>query len=315
MAEIVHGGQAEAHPEEHRHPPFLAHHFDNPAQQFDAGKLGMWIFLATEVLFFGGLFCFYSIYRRNHPEIFLEGHRELSVFWGAVNTIILLCSSFTMALGVYCAQKSNRPGLIVCLALTLAGAAGFMVVKAIEYAGKYQHGVLWGKYYNPHKKDHAAASPATASRAGAGHEAQSPPAGGTNHAAGSPPAGPPAPPTAGPPSAESAAPFPEKTTLAAAGAAPSGIRPEPADGHGSEHGGLTERAKNLHIFFSIYFCLTGLHGLHVLGGMVVLTILLIGAVRGLYNSEYYTPVDLGGLYWHLVDLIWIYLFPLLYLIH
>lgn len=315
MAEIVHGGRIEAHPHEQGHPPFLAHHFDNPAQQFDAGKLGMWIFLATEVLFFGGLFCFYAIYRRNHPEIFLEGHRHLSVFWGAVNTVILLCSSFTMALGVYCAQKSHRRGLIVCLALTLAGALGFMAVKAVEYTQKYQHGLLWGRYYNPHEEHHGAAPTVAVSGAGAGQPAQPPAPGGTNHSAAEPPAGAAAPDAAGAPTAASATPFPEKTTLAAAGRAPSGVRLEAAEGHGSAHGGAAERAKNLHIFFSIYFCLTGLHGLHVLGGIVVITGLLIGAVRGLYNSDYYTPVDLGGLYWHLVDLIWIYLFPLLYLIH
>jgi len=309
MAEIVHGGTSASHAQERGHPRFLAHHFDHPAQQFDAGKLGMWIFLATEVLFFGGLFCFYAIYRRNHPEIFLEGHQHLSVFWGAVNTVILLCSSFTMALGVYCAQKSNRGGLIVCLALTLAGAVAFMVVKAVEYTHKYQHGLLWGRYYNPHH-EHTAAPEASTGTHGPAPAAHSP-ASGTNHAAGSPTADSAAPPADG----VQRAGLPERSTLPGAGTPPSGVRIETPGGHGPAHTGAAERAKNLHNFFSIYFCLTGLHGLHVLGGMVMLTILLIGAVRGLYDSEYYTPVDLGGLYWHLVDLIWIYLFPLLYLIH
>lgn len=303
MAEIVHGGRIEAHPHERGRPPFLAHHFDHPVQQFDAGKLGMWLFLVTEVLFFSGLFCFYAVYRRHHPEIFLEGHHHLSVFWGAFNTVILLCSSFTMALGVYCAQKSNQRGLIICLALTLAGGAAFMAVKVVEYTEKYQHGLLWGKYYRPH--DEHAAAPAAVSQDRPSALA------GANLGANPPTAGAAAPPAAGKPPAG----LPEKTTLPGAGAAPGGVRIAPAGEHGLAHLSPAERAKNLHIFFSIYFCLTGLHGLHVLGGMVVLTILLIGAVRGLYNSAYYTPVDLGGLYWHLVDLIWIYLFPLLYLIH
>ncbi len=315
---------------EHHHPPFLQHHFDTPVQQFEAGKLGMWIFLATEVLFFAGLFCAYAIYRRNHPEIFLEAHKSLSIFWGAINTVVLITSSFTMALGVYFAQKSNRSGLVVCLALTLLGACGFMVIKGIEYSEKWQHGKLWGHLYNPHEEhpDEPAAAPATA---GSGHAAGDQPAaspgsggqpadahaadahsdgtqaGGAHSTA---PAGATAPATAATP----AVPGLEPTTIPPPGGGPSGLAAAADDGHGG-HGSAAEKAKNLHLFFGIYFCMTGLHGLHVLAGMGVLSWLLIGAIQGRYNAEYYTPVDLGGLYWHLVDLIWIYLFPLLYLIH
>lgn len=309
MADIVHsGGHAE-----HEHPPYLQHHFDTPVQQFEAGKLGMWLFLATEVLFFSGLFVAYAVYRRNHPEIFLDAHTALSVFWGATNTVILITSSFTMALGVYCAQKSYRTGLIVCLILTLAGAAGFMAIKAVEYSQKWEHGLLWGKFFDPN-----GLHPALHDEIGGHAAAPAPshaPTPGTNHAAAATPAvaaaahTPPAAADAGhaPPPAPTG---PEKTQLLPSGVLP--YRPvelPPPDSHEA-----LERAKNLHIFFGIYFAMTGLHGLHVLAGMVVLTWLLVGAVRGRYGASYFTPVDLGGLYWHLVDLVWIYLFPLLYLI-
>lgn len=318
MADMTHGGAAHSA----EHPPFLQHHFDTPAQQFEASKLGMWLFLATEVLFFSGLFCAYAVYRRLHPDMFMYAysHGYLSVFWGAVNTVVLIASSFTMALGVYYAQRSNQAGLVVCLILTLLGACGFMVIKGIEYTDKYQKGKLWGHYYNPVKEekhgdaqdaakhDDPAHAPAVAVPAGAAaaesetHDAP--------HAAAAPPAAAATPPTA-------AAPAPtgfvaEKTQILPPKASAAGINVDVLHGH-KEHG--VDHAENVHVFLGIYFCMTGLHGLHVLAGMVVLTWLLIGAIQGKYNADYYTPVDLGGLYWHLVDLIWIYLFPLLYLIH
>ena len=293
MAETVqaHSTATDAHG--HGGNPHLAHHFESMPQQFDASKLGMWVFLATEVLFFGGLFCFYSVYRRLHPEIFIIGHKHLDVFWGATNTIVLIASSFTMALGVLFAQKGNRNGLIVCLILTLLGAAGFMGIKSVEYSHKIHDGLLWGGYFNPKHHDAEVGNAAAAE-----HAAAAPAAAASATTA-------PAPAGGGPVMTEADRPKIENAAIAPGGMAP------PTD----EHGMNEQDAKNLHIFFSIYFCLTGLHGIHVLAGMVVLSWLLYGAIKGRFSANYYTPVDLGGLYWHLVDLIWIYLFPLLYLIH
>lgn len=340
MADAVHSvGADEKHGGHgHAHPAHLQHHFETSSQQFDASKLGMWLFLSTEVLFFAGLFCFYAVYRHNHSEIFAAGHKHLSVFWGAVNTIVLIASSFTMALGVYCAQRSNRNGLIVCLALTLAGAVTFMVVKSIEYTDKYKHGTLWGQHYSAHLHEHAghdahdAPSGAHPASAATDHAASAAPH--DTHAAASSAADPAhdATPKAGvahaTPAAAAAPSASQPGVLAfevsqikPPANAPAGLKDLPQSDHAQAGGAGHDahaaeiEAKNVHIFFSIYFCMTGLHGIHVLAGMVVITWLLIGAIQGKYNGDYYTPIDLGGLYWHLVDLVWIYLFPMLYLIH
>src|SRR5580700_6073124 len=139
------------------HDPHLAHHFDTPEQQFTSAKLGMWVFLGTEILMFGGLFCAYSIYRHNHPLVFkFAAESYLSTFWGTVNTVILISSSFTMAWGVRAAQLNQRKLLIVCLTLTLMGAAGFLVVKSIEYSAKWHEDVWvgsWNKYNADNKAD------------------------------------------------------------------------------------------------------------------------------------------------------------------
>src|SRR5688500_15184335 len=120
------------HGHTHAHPPHLAHHFDTPEQQFDSGKLGMWTFLATEILMFGGLFCAYAVYRYNHPDVFRYGEHHVNTMWGAINTIILLTSSLTMAMGVRAAQLGQKNILVAMLALTLLGGRGFMVVKPTE---------------------------------------------------------------------------------------------------------------------------------------------------------------------------------------
>jgi cytochrome c oxidase subunit 3 len=232
------------------HPRFLAHHFDTPDQQFIAGKLGMWIFLVTEILLFGGLFCWYAVYRANHPEIFEYAHRYLDKTLGAINTLILITSSLTMAWGVRCAQLGQRRLLILCLALTLAGGSGFLGIKYVEYRQKWREGLLWASRFNP----------------------KEPP----------PPA----------------APAVWKARLGSPTAAPH----EPVP----QHVGL---------FFSIYFMMTGLHGIHVIAGMTAIGWILVRSVKSHFGPQYFGPVDYVGLYWHLVDLVWIYLFPLLYLIH
>jgi len=271
------------------HPRNLAHHFDNPTQQYESGKLGMWLFLATEVLMFGGLFCAYTIFRANFPEIFHYGHRFLDVRLGAINTVVLICSSLTMAWAVRAAQLGQKALLIVMLSLTLACAGGFMGIKAIEYTAKFEHGLLWGKAYRSQEGhgEHEAgaeemASPASSGLPGTGVRADD------------------TPPDWVPP---------EKSLLAEAAPAPSGLAAAPAtDAH------TGEAPPNPQIFFGIYFAMTGLHGLHVLAGMIVITGLLFQAARNRFGPDYYTPVDLVGLYWHIVDMIWIFLFPLLYLI-
>ncbi|MEL7088146.1 MAG: cytochrome c oxidase subunit 3, partial [Planctomycetota bacterium] len=128
--------------DDHGHPEHLAHHFETSEQQMESGKLGMWVFLATEILMFGGLFCAYAVYRANNPDVFLFAHKALDTKWGAINTIVLLASSFTMAWGVRCAQLGQKKLLISMLALTLLGGFGFMAIKTVEYKSKWDHD-LW----------------------------------------------------------------------------------------------------------------------------------------------------------------------------
>ena len=144
----AHGEHADDHGHgAHGHSPFLAHHFDDPQQQFDAGKLGMWIFLVTEVLFFSGMFCAYALYRSLHPEVWTFASQFLNETLGAFNTGVLLFSSLSMAWGVRCAQLRQRTGLVICLAITLGCAAMFLGIKAIEYTHKWDMGLLTAGFY------------------------------------------------------------------------------------------------------------------------------------------------------------------------
>ncbi len=211
---------------EHKHPWYFHPHFTDLEQQYDTAKLGMWTFLATEILMFGGLFVAYALMFSMHPDAFHAGHHHLNVNLGVINTAVLIFSSLTMALGVRAAQTNNRKALIVNLVITIACACAFLVVKYFEYSHKYHEGLLPGRFYT----------------------------------------------------------YPE------------GYVP------------------HIETYFSLYFMMTGLHGIHVTVGIGLLVWLLVRAMKGRFNSDYYTPVDLVGLYWHLVDLIWIYLFPLLYLV-
>jgi len=257
--------------------PHLAHHFETPKQQFESNKLGMWIFLATEVLLFGGLFCAYAVYRANHPEIFIYAHQFLDKTLGGINTLILICSSFTMAWAVRAAQLGDRKKLVTLLTATLLFAAGFLGVKGVEYEQKWKHGLLWGKRYHPTHVHDATATP------------------------------PPMPGTLSPAASQ------EKSALPPAALEPRGLSAEGAEAARGEK--EMPEPKNVQTFFSIYFVMTGLHGVHVVAGMIVIAIMLIRARRGEFGPMHFIPVDNTGLYWHLVDLIWIYLFPLLYLIH
>jgi cytochrome c oxidase subunit 3 len=433
---------------DHHGPDYLAHHFDTPEQQFESGKLGMWLFLVTEVMMFGGLFCAYALYRANHPDIFAYAHGFLDWQMGGINTAILLASSFTMALGVRAAQLGQQKFLILMLVLTLAGGFGFLVIKYYEYTSKFAENIWPGtsNLYYPHidnqgnpantnqiiiegqeekeritraaqldeiavveakklmhhgylphpvqatydlyekrgvfkelakydeKKGYeghdsyehhilkmfadAGIAPAVAwieehDGHGDSHANDDKHKDGDDHAE--------------PKDVEShsdgpayvADPAIDTTSIAglvpvsSATAAASNIKP-PASGatglvdsqahvvalagaHGGEHHahapplGMPDlsHAKyyipyefqpksvqdRIHLFFQIYFCATGLHALHVIIGMGCITWVLGKALTGAFSPAYNVPVDIVGLYWHIVDLIWIFLFPLLYLIH
>lgn len=205
----------------------LADHFATPEQQVESGKLGMWLFLATEILLFGGLFVAYTIYHFLHPELFKEAHKFLDVSLGALNTIVLLFSSLTVVLAIHAAQQNKKGYVILNLVITIACALAFLVVKYFEYSHKFHAGLLPGLYFS---------------------------------------------------------------------------------------NGVVSNPDQTHIFFGIYFLMTGLHGFHVVVGIGLLTWLLLRTIKGDFSSQYYLPLELGGLYWHLVDVIWIFLFPLLYLI-
>ena len=296
----------------HDHPPHLAHHWETPRQQFEASKLGMWLFLATELLLFGGLFAAYAVFRHNRPDIFLWGSQFLDVKYGGINTVILIASSLTMAMAVTAAQLGRRKALVILLSLTFLGGAGFMGIKYIEYKAKIQYGLLPGtRFYE--KPAHEAEGEAQHSE----NETTALPA--DESAAPSPDAA-----EAGASEAEGFQ--PPRSAIEPPGEGPGGLAAEEETPAVDEHAEADEkhaypdhrtdpqRPANAHIFFGIYYCMTGLHGLHVLAGMAVIGWLIVRAARGHFSAAYFTPVDLGGLYWHVVDIIWIFLFPLLYLI-
>jgi cytochrome c oxidase subunit 3 len=351
-APAPHAAHADAHGHA-AHAPHLAHHFDTEEQQFDAGKFGIWLFLVTEVLFFSGLFCAYSIWRSEHPEIFLYSHHYLSTFWGAFNTCVLLVSSLTAAWAVRCAQLGNRSGTLWMLGLTILGAFGFLGVKTVEYSAKISHGTLFGKFYHPHATHQIVTAEnysvllGTAGGLAEGRIAALDEAGRAAL------------------EAEARAAAVDRALAAAVAeqgvadvaSLPEEVRAEvtrevneeltadhaahahgfhshegESGGHASFHGSELEHEmleleahrvlaehepepRAVRTFFSIYFAMTGLHGIHVVAGIIALAWVFFRARRGDFNPKYYGAVDYTALYWHLVDLIWIYLFPLLYLIH
>ena len=213
---------------EYAHHPKLQHHFDDMAQQAEASTLGMWVFLVTEIMFFGGLFMAYLLYRSQAPEAFQEASAHLSIRLGAFNTAVLILSSLTMAFGVRAAQ-TDAPAKIQVrwIVVTMLLGATFLGVKYVEYAEKFRDLIVPGPYFDATKWEH-----------------------------------------------------------------PAGVE----------------------MFYSLYFCMTGLHALHMIIGLGIMTWLLVTALKDRYDSDYYTPVEVAGLYWHFVDIVWIFLFPLLYLI-
>ncbi len=277
------------------HHPNLAHHFDRPVQQYDAAKMGMWLFLATEILLFSGLFCAYAVYRANHPDVFIYASTFLDTPLGALNTCVLLFSSLTAAWAVRAAQLGQKNLLVGLLAVTLLCAFGFLGIKYVEYSHKWKHGLLWGERYAP--EEHGEVSGHEADAAAAAHADPA-----DDHASEEDAGG-------------SAPPIPATPKRAAVG--PGGLTDAALDDPGETKEEVVTTPvdpHNVNLFFSVYFGMTGLHALHVLAGMVVFCWLMIRAMRGTFGPRYFTPIELGALYWHLVDLIWIFLFPLLYLI-
>ena len=245
------------------HHPALAHQFDSMAQQQDASTFGMWVFLLTEIMMFGGLFTAYLIYRLKYYPAYVAGSTSISVSWGFANTLVLIGSSFTMAMAVYTAQKGLRKQQMVYLVLTMVLGAAFLGVKAKEYYDKWEEchipGQIIGKGFN-------AWGGCSVNNKSLGNIAE------------------------------------EIVTRAKeAGRTVPEVSAE-------------QTAKQTEIFFSFYFAMTGLHAFHMVIGLGLLTWLLLRAKRGEFGPEYFTPMELGGLYWHFVDIVWIYLFPLLYLI-
>lgn len=249
----------------HAHPDFLQHHFDTPTQQFNASKLGMWVFIATEILMFGGLFCAYAIWRAVDPTTFDEAHHFLNKEMGATNTVVLLASSLTAALAVRSAQvgKRNQTSLYLVVTILLAGV--FLVVKYFEYSHKIHLGLLPG---------HCFGHPGFSGAIQNGQEVGSCLRTGSDQVS----------------------------------AMPEFVRAV------DEAGQVRVLSPRANMFFGLYFVMTGLHGVHVVVGMSLLGWVLYKNMQGKFSSAYFTPVDLGALYWHLVDLVWIYLFPLLYLV-
>ncbi len=213
-------------------------HYKDAFHQFDSAKMGIWLFMVTEILMFGGLFVGYAIFHMKYPEMFAEGARFLDWKLGFVNTLVLIFSSLTMALGIYYCQINQIKKAVWALAITILCGAVFMVIKYFEYTHKFHLGIYPGNLLDVAKLN-------------------------------------------------------ENLTAA---------------------GMPLVTSSNLGMYFGFYFCMSGLHGIHVILGMCLITWCLIRAVRGDFNPNYYTAVEGVGIFWHIVDLVWIFLFPLLYLV-
>ena len=289
------------------HDPHLAHHFETPEQQYTSGKLGMWMFLGTEVLMFGGLFCAYAVYRHNHPEVFEYAHQYLDRTLGAINTLVLITSSLTMAWGVRAAQLGKKKLLIALLGFTILGGAGFMGIKTLEYYKKWRESIFFGPG-NVFFEGHAEAKPETVNeleKDALKIDETTPKTVATIKVE--------------PDVIDPNAGTPDAALIKAPNITPAGLTEKLKAAAVSEkmsyHELNLQDKQRVYTFFAIYFFMTGLHGIHVLVGMVLIAWILWRATKNEFGPSYFTPVDLVGLYWHLVDLIWIFLFPLLYLIH
>lgn len=289
--------------DDHYHPPGLQHQFDDMGQQVDSVTIGMWVFLAQEIMFFGGLFTVYLVFRSKFPMAFAAGSNHLDPFMGGLNTLVLIVSSLTMALGVYYAQKGNRNMQVAMIVLTMLFGSVFLGVKAVEYTDKYNHGLIpvdgWNKIIpeGEHKEEAVLTLPfeTKASAAESGGET-----GTAEHHAN--PLG----------KFQIADSDLELVSLAKK---ENFLTQSEKIGYFSNGEIDKEKFKGkVQIFFWIYFVMTGLHALHMIIGLGVMLWLLYKAWRGTFTAEYYSPVEIAGLYWHFVDIVWIFLFPLLYLL-
>ena len=275
----------------HYHEPGLQHQFDDMDQQEESVSIGMWMFLVQEIMFFGGLFSAYLVYRWKFPMAFAAGSNHLNAFWGGLNTLVLVVSSLTMALTVFFAQKNNRRMQVLMILLTMVFGATFLGVKVIEYTDKYEHALVpvtgWNKKTPPgveephtkapcwvHTEEHVYVNPKG--------EFQ----------------------------------FPD-CSLAKLAEDEGFLTETEKIGYFNPSTGQIDGDKfrdKVRIFYYLYFVMTGLHALHMIIGLGLMSWLLFVAWRGDFSSRYYAPVEMSGLYWHFVDIVWIFLFPLLYLL-
>ncbi len=294
---------------EHYHQPGLQHQFEDMKQQEESVSIGMWMFLVQEIMFFGGLFTVYLVFRSKFPMAFAAGSNHLDAFWGGLNTLVLIVSSLTMALTVYYAQKGNRNMQVILILLTMFFGAVFLGVKAIEYTDKYNHGLVpvtgWNKKVKAGAETHASNSPVVLPFETRAYASEA------------------APGEAAPPYVNPRGEFLwTDTSLVAQAVAEQQKHPDGNYLTASEKIGYFSNGQidadkfrdKVRIFYWIYFVMTGLHALHMIVGLGLMTWLAWKAWTGIFSHEYFAPVEMSGLYWHFVDIVWIFLFPLLYLL-
>ena len=298
---------------EHSHAPGLQHQFDNMKQQEESVSIGMWLFLVQEIMFFGGLFTVYLVFRSKYPMAFASGSNHLDVVMGFANTLVLIVSSLTMALTVYYAQKSNRNMQVIMIVLTMFFGAMFLGVKAVEYHDKWNHGLIPVTGLNkivregaPHVEEHKSFVLPFETRVSASETTPSTDGKKEEHIYVNP---------------RGEFQWIEydliERTIKEQEAQPNEHILTSAEKIGYFSNDKLDKNKfrdKVRIFFWIYFVMTGLHALHMIVGLGLMLWLLWKAFRNTYSSEYYMPVEMAGLYWHFVDIVWIFLFPLLYLL-
>ncbi len=292
-----HSGDHGHHELEH---PRQMHHFDTMDQQKDASGLGMWVFLIQEIMFFGGLFIAYLVYRNRYFDGFgLASHLALRTGLGAANTLVLIGSSLTMAMAVNSAQRGLKKHLMGYIVGTMILGSIFLGVKVIEYSEKYERREVPGANFCFHPTGTPCANVGREEDLSDMLKRWATP-GGFGHP-----------------------PMEAETAEVRAEPSAAGETTGTGEGHASGEAGVSgvpensERARSIpgsEIYFSLYFAMTGTHALHMIVGMGIMLWLLKNARAGVYDQNYYTPIENFGLYWHFVDIVWIYLFPLLYLI-
>ncbi len=307
-----HGAEAEAHAANLHHPR-LQHHFDDMEQQKEASSFGMWVFLSQEIMFFGGLFIAYLVYRHKYFGAFGTASSALDIKLGTINTVVLIASSLTMALAVNSAQLGKRIRLMAFIVATMFLGSIFLGIKVVEYSQKYERREVPGANFCFEPANGPPCAGVSEQKEGTLALVKRYLTSGVGH--------PPSPAYSEPGAIPGSEPGPSHREVQA------GIEPGSAPGAAASVeelapetvlGTVSERQRSMtgaEIYFSLYFAMTGMHALHMIVGMGVMTWLLILAYRGVFTSTYFTTVENFGLYWHFVDIVWIYLFPLLYLIN